>query len=95
MLSSNLVWADHANTISGQYSGTGALKTDFTRTGKRSIIGVAQDFMNSVKRYVKNHVTMNLYSIWMASDRTHLICFSASNSQKAMWTIDYPAELYS
>ena len=28
------VWADHADLISFQYSGTGALKTDFTRTGK-------------------------------------------------------------
>ena len=25
------VWADHADMISIQYSGTGALKTDFTR----------------------------------------------------------------
>ena len=28
------VWADHADMISIQYSGTGALKTDFTRYGK-------------------------------------------------------------
>lgn len=28
------VWADHADAVSIQYSGTGALKTDFTRTGK-------------------------------------------------------------
>jgi hypothetical protein len=28
---SNLVWADHADAISMVYSGTGALKTDFTR----------------------------------------------------------------
>lgn len=28
------VWADHADLVSIQYSGTGALKTDFTRTGK-------------------------------------------------------------
>ena len=27
-------WADHANLISVQYAGTGALKTDYTRTGK-------------------------------------------------------------
>ena len=25
------VWADNADTISKQYAGTGALKTDFTR----------------------------------------------------------------
>lgn len=28
------IWADHADVISIQYSGTPALKTDFTRTGK-------------------------------------------------------------
>lgn len=28
------LWADHADTISIQYSGTPALKTDFTRTGR-------------------------------------------------------------
>ena len=30
----NHTWADHANLISVQYAGTGALKTDYTRTGK-------------------------------------------------------------
>lgn len=48
-------WADHADAISLQYSGTGALKTDFTRTGKRSKIGVVQDVCNSIMRYFKNH----------------------------------------
>ena len=27
------VWADHANLLALQYAGSGALKTDFTRTG--------------------------------------------------------------
>ena len=31
------VWADHADMISIQYTGTGALKTDFTRLGKRRL----------------------------------------------------------
>ena len=48
-------WADNADEISKQYSGTGALKTDFTRTGKRSKSGVAQDLLNSIMRYVKNN----------------------------------------
>ena len=30
------MWADNADIVSTQYSGTGALKTDFTRTGKRT-----------------------------------------------------------
>lgn len=49
------VWADHADVISKAYSGTGALKTDFTRTGKRSFEGALQDGVNSLTRYVKNN----------------------------------------
>ncbi|KAI9363018.1 SacI homology domain-containing protein [Zopfochytrium polystomum] len=49
------MWADNADAVSVQYSGTGALKTDFTRTGKRSIEGVLQDLMNSILRYIKNN----------------------------------------
>jgi phosphatidylinositol 4-phosphatase len=49
------MWADNANAISEQYSGTGALKTDFTRTGKRSTEGVLSDLVNSIIRYVKNN----------------------------------------
>lgn len=49
------VWADNADLISIQYSGTGALKTDFTRTGKRSIAGALKDGINSITRYYKNN----------------------------------------
>ncbi|KAL7417341.1 putative SAC1-recessive suppressor of secretory defect [Mrakia frigida] len=49
------IWADHADTISIPYSGTGALKTDFTRTGVRTKQGALQDGVNSVMRYVKNN----------------------------------------
>ena len=49
------VWADHADAVSRQYSGTGALKTDFTRTGKRTIQGALSDFQNSIVRYVLNN----------------------------------------
>lgn len=45
------VWADNADAISTQYSGTGALKTDFTRTGQRSTMGAVQDGINSALRY--------------------------------------------
>ncbi|KAI5633268.1 sacI-like domain-containing protein [Phthorimaea operculella] len=51
----NSVWADHADMISTQYSGTGALKTDFTRTGKRTYMGMIQDGLNSLTRYYKNN----------------------------------------
>ena len=49
------MWADHADMISTAYSGTGALKTDFTRTGKRTKAGLLQDGVNSVMRYMKNN----------------------------------------
>jgi hypothetical protein len=32
------VWADNADIMSKQYTGTGALKTDYTRTGTTPII---------------------------------------------------------
>lgn len=50
------VWADNADVISTQYSGTGALKTDFTRTGKRTKMGLLQDGVNSATRYFKNNL---------------------------------------
>lgn len=49
------VWADNADAMSFLYSGTGALKTDFTRTGKRTIAGALQDGVNSVTRYFLNN----------------------------------------
>ncbi|KAJ3329156.1 hypothetical protein HDU76_008498 [Blyttiomyces sp. JEL0837] len=50
-----VIWADNADAISIQYSGTGALKTDFTRTGKRTYEGMFNDFTNSIVRYVRNN----------------------------------------
>ena len=50
-----IVWADNADAVSSMYSGTGALKTDFTRTGKRTKMGALQDGVNSVVRYWKNN----------------------------------------
>uniref|UniRef100_W8BM43 Phosphatidylinositol-3-phosphatase SAC1 n=1 Tax=Ceratitis capitata TaxID=7213 RepID=W8BM43_CERCA len=49
------VWADNADVVSLQYSGTGALKTDFTRTGKRTKAGLMQDGINSATRYYLNN----------------------------------------
>ncbi|XP_076039920.1 phosphatidylinositol-3-phosphatase SAC1 [Oratosquilla oratoria] len=49
------VWADNADTISIEYAGTGALKTDFTRTGKRTRMGLVKDGWNSLVRYIKNN----------------------------------------
>lgn len=51
------MWADHADVISLQYSGTAALKTDFTRTGQRTKMGIVRDALNSVVRYCSNYFT--------------------------------------
>jgi len=49
------VWADNADGVSMAYSGTGALKTDFTRTGKRNFSGLLKDGQNSCGRYIRNN----------------------------------------
>ncbi|RLV94577.1 Phosphoinositide phosphatase SAC1 [Spathaspora sp. JA1] len=49
-------WADNADAVSCAYSGTGALKTDFTRLGKRTYRGGLNDLMNSITRYYKNNL---------------------------------------
>lgn len=49
------MWADNADVVSKSYSGTGALKTDFTRTGKRTKAGMLQDLNNSCTRYIRNN----------------------------------------
>jgi hypothetical protein len=51
------LWADHADGISTMYSGTGALKNDFTRTGKRTYLGLLSDGSNSLIRYYLNNFT--------------------------------------
>lgn len=48
-------WTENANRLSQLYSGTGALKTDFTRTGKRSNAGAIEDGKRAVMRYFINN----------------------------------------
>ncbi|XP_030014003.1 phosphatidylinositol-3-phosphatase SAC1-B [Sphaeramia orbicularis] len=48
-------WADNADACAKQYAGTGALKTDFTRTGNRTKWGLLMDGWNSMIRYYKNN----------------------------------------
>jgi hypothetical protein len=51
------LWADSGDNISLMYAGTGALKADVTRTGKRQFIqGSYADGMNSLTRYYLNNV---------------------------------------
>ena len=50
-------WTDNADVLSTCYTGTPALKTDFTRTGKRSMMGAAMDGKHSMIRYYINNFT--------------------------------------
>ncbi|KAK7064539.1 SAC domain-containing protein [Favolaschia claudopus] len=49
------MWADHADAIANAYGGSGALKSDFTRTGKRTRKGLMEDGVKSLLRYFKNN----------------------------------------
>ncbi|PHJ22303.1 sac1 phosphoinositide phosphatase, partial [Cystoisospora suis] len=49
------LWTDNADALSLLYSGTPALKTDFTRTGIRTRWGALSDARNSVIRYLLNN----------------------------------------
>jgi phosphatidylinositol 4-phosphatase len=53
------LWADSGDSISLMYAGTGALKADVTRTGKRQVIqGSYADGLNSLTRYYLNNVIL-------------------------------------
>ena len=49
------VWANHANIIALQYASSEALKTDITRTGKRTMTGMLRDLKTALVRYYKNN----------------------------------------
>ncbi|KAI1448790.1 putative SAC1 protein [Annulohypoxylon stygium] len=49
------LWADNADTVSNSYAGTGAMKTDITRTGKRTKAGIMGDGKVAVMRYYLNN----------------------------------------
>jgi hypothetical protein len=50
-----VLWADHGDEVSRQYAGTGAMKSAFTRTGKRDVAGLADDGIKSLTRYLLNN----------------------------------------
>ena len=54
-------WTNNADAMSYLYTGTPALKTDFTRTGKRTHKGAINDGINSVTRYFINNFTDGYY----------------------------------
>ncbi|PNT63698.1 hypothetical protein BRADI_4g20110v3 [Brachypodium distachyon] len=50
-----VLWANHGDAISTQYSGTPALKGDFVRYGKRTTQGIFNDLWNALERYYLNN----------------------------------------
>jgi hypothetical protein len=51
------VWVNNADAMSFAYAGTGALKVDFTKTGKRTYKGMIDDGWNACLRYYINNFT--------------------------------------
>ncbi|KAK6924572.1 SAC domain [Dillenia turbinata] len=50
-----ILWANHGDDISIQYSGTPALKGDFVRCGQRTVQGIIKDGWNALARYYLNN----------------------------------------
>ncbi|MCP9260468.1 Phosphatidylinositide phosphatase SAC1 [Dirofilaria immitis] len=49
------IWADNGDECSRQYAGTGALKADYTRFGRRTFSGAWNDCINAFTRYFRNN----------------------------------------
>ena len=50
-----IFWGDNGDILSKAYSGTRALKRDFTRTGKRTTKGALEDGVNTCTRFYLNN----------------------------------------
>ncbi|KAI9077395.1 hypothetical protein K1719_040708 [Acacia pycnantha] len=50
-----IIWANHGDDISTQYSGTPALKGDFVRYGHRTMQGILKDGCSALQRYYLNN----------------------------------------
>uniref|UniRef100_A0A061RQS1 Phosphoinositide phosphatase family protein n=1 Tax=Tetraselmis sp. GSL018 TaxID=582737 RepID=A0A061RQS1_9CHLO len=48
------LWAEHGDELARQYAGTGAMKSHFTRTGRVSLLGLADDLRKATLRYFRN-----------------------------------------
>ncbi|CDH18096.1 probable Phosphoinositide phosphatase SAC1 [Zygosaccharomyces bailii ISA1307] len=85
------LWADNANVVSCAYSGTGALKTDFTRTGKRTKLGALNDFINSAARYYKNNLMdgprQDSYDLFLGNFRPYMSSLKSPFSDKRPWSV--------
>ena len=48
------MWADNGDSLSLLYTGSGALNSEYARTGKRTIAGLIDDVMRSMNRMYNN-----------------------------------------
>ncbi|TPX50429.1 hypothetical protein SeLEV6574_g00906 [Synchytrium endobioticum] len=51
----NNLWADNADMLSKIYTGTGAIKSAYTRKGKQTLMGIVTDAAKSVNRFYINN----------------------------------------
>jgi hypothetical protein len=77
-------WTDNADVMSYLYTGTPALKTDFTRTGKRTYKGAMNDGINSVTRYFINNFTDGYYHDCLDLSTLQLSATSKLKERKAI-----------
>ena len=66
------VWPDNGDAMSFMYTGTGAIKGDFVRTGTRHLQGFVSDGRRSVTRYLiglKESERQNLYDVLLGLGR--------------------------
>jgi hypothetical protein len=76
-------WADNADAVSLAYAGSMALKTDFTRTGKRGRFGFLQDAMNSLTRLFVNN-----FSDCYKQDEIDVLLRDEEQVHKALTNVD-------
>jgi hypothetical protein len=65
------IWANGGDELSIQYAGSGSLKSNLTRTGQSTIMGLIDDGKKSVTRFYMNN---------FRDSARYFICFSISRS---------------
>ena len=62
-----IMWFNNGNSLSLQYSGTGSLKAEVTKTGKQSLFGLISDGVKSVRRlyysYLKDSTRQDMIEL--------------------------------
>jgi hypothetical protein len=62
-----MMWFNNGNSLSLQYSGTGSLKAEVTKTGKQSLLGLLSDGVKSVRRlyysYLKDSTRQDMIEL--------------------------------